>query len=161
MAQNRLGPAPDSTENDPFAPEEVMAHYHRAEREPGALFVQAFTPKSRALILHVLLSQRDEALTISEIASYPVELAKSSVHDHIDVLVDLGLVYKAGKKGNAQTYRLEDRHPVIQLLAMIDNVFLLGRTPQYLGEQFVFEGDSDDLQQALVEENIEGASDGE
>jgi DNA-binding transcriptional ArsR family regulator len=159
MAQNRLGVAPDSTENESFTPEDVMSHNYRPEREPGALFVQAFTPKSRALILHVLLSQPAEALTISEIAAYPVELAKSSIHGHIDALVDLGLVVEAGKKGNAQTYRLENRHPVIQLLAMIDNVFQLGRTPQYLGEQFVFEGDSDDLHQALAEENIEVPSD--
>lgn len=160
MAPNRLTPlADDSSEQESFTPTEIMAHYHRTDREPGALFVQAFTPKSRALILHVLLSNRDEALTISEIAAYPVELATSSVHDHIDALIDLGLVAKAGKKGNAQTYRLEDRHPVVQLLAMIDTVFLWGRTPQYLEEQFVFEGDGEELTEQLREEDIEIPSD--
>jgi hypothetical protein len=160
MAQNRLaGPPTDETENDPFTPKEVMEYYHRADRTPGALFVQAFTPKSRPLILHVLLRQPDEALTITEIAAKSTELGTSSIHNHIDALIDLGLVYEAGKKGNAQTYQLEARHPVVQLLAMINNVFLWGRTPPSLDEQFVFEGDAEDLYQALSEENIEVPSD--
>ena len=145
----------DQTPTDgAMTPRDVLEQYNGPDREPGALFVQLFTPKSRALILNVLVSDRDEALTVSEIVAQEDELAKSNVHDHIDTLLDLGVVERPGKKGNAWTYRLNDDHPVAQLLAMIETVFMWGRTPQFLDEAFVFEGDQDDLLDALEEEAI-------
>lgn len=137
-----------------WTPESVMRRYYGPDREQGALFAQLFTPKSRALILNALVAQPDEGLTVSEIVGQADGLGKSSVHNHIDALVDLDIVVDAGMKGNARTYRLNTAHPIGQLLTMIENVFMWGRTPQNLDEAFLFDGDSDDLLAALEEEDL-------
>ena len=142
-------------DEDSITPEDVLQQYYGPERESGPLFAQLFTPKSRALILDVLVSERGDALTVSEIVDYSTGgLAKSSVHNHIDDLITLGVVEDAGKKGNAQTYQLNTSHPVAQLLAMLDNVLMWGRTPTLLDEAFVFEGDSHEMLEELGKDDV-------
>lgn len=142
-------------DEESLTPENILQQYYGPERESGPLFAQLFTPKSRALILDVLVSERGDALTVSEIVDYSTGgLAKSSVHNHIDDLRTLGVVEDAGKKGNAQTYQLNTGHPVAQLLAMMDNILMWGRTPMMLDETFVFEGDSQEMLAAIEDENV-------
>lgn len=142
-------------DEDSITPEDVLQQYYGPEREAGPLFAQLFTPKSRALILDVLVSERGDALTVSEIVDYSTGgLGKSSVHNHIDDLITLGVVEDAGKKGNAQTYQLNTSHPVAQLLAMLDNVLMWGRTPTLLDEAFIFEGDSHEMLEELGKDDV-------
>ena len=128
------------TTDEQMTPADVLDRYFGEEGiekfggEP--IFAQAFTPKTRALILDVLVSERGGALSAQMIADHHDDLSVSGVNRHRDALRDLGLIEEAGKVGNAMTYALNTRHPAAQVLAMLDNIFMWGETPMILDEQF-------------------------
>lgn len=134
-------------DDDPvdLTPEDILRTYHDdsfLETYGGeSIFVQLFTPKTRALILDVLVSERGDPFTARRIVDHHDALSTTSFNRHKQALLDLGVMVKADKQGNAQRYALNTKHPIAQLLAMIDNIGMWGETPQLLGEQFLTESD--------------------
>jgi hypothetical protein len=129
----------------PLTPFDLLGQYRGeafVERYGGAsAFSHLFAPKTRALILDVLIGERGGALTAREIADSPPELSVTGVNRHRDALLDLGVVARSGKRGNAQTYALATEHPVAQVLVMLDDLLQWGETPVRLDERFVTESD--------------------
>lgn len=106
------------------------------------MFHCLFTPKSRTLILDALMSARGDALSAQTIANHHDDLSVSGVNRHREALLDLGVIVETGKVGNAMMYQLNKNHPVVQLLAMIDNIVMWGETPMLLGEEFTSKKDN-------------------
>jgi hypothetical protein len=61
----------------------------------------------------------------------------TGVNRHREALLDLGVLLRAGKRGNAQTYALATEHPVAQVLVMLDDLLQWGETPVCLDGRFV------------------------
>lgn len=143
-----------ATIQDPDGPRELRNAYAKrpGALEAGASIVeQLVTPPARARILDVLLSSPDEAWTVRELADRHQNLSKSSVSREKDALVAAGVIVAAGKKGNAETYRLNRDHPVTQLLRMLSAVTAWGRTPNLLDAQWIADGgDGDALAERLT-----------
>lgn len=134
----------EDAEEDSLHPEEVREQYTGAaaieEYGGESAFRQLFVPKTRALVVDVLVGERGDALTAREIANQHDDLSVSGVNRHREPLLDFGVIVKAGKRGNAMTYALNTSHPVAQLLAMTDDIMLWGRTELVLGDQFLADG---------------------
>lgn len=132
---------PDAPE---YAPGGSLSELLRAKGdETGDLFERLFTPPSRAYILGALVEERGDPMTAEQIAAYHEDLSITSVHRHRKPLMDLGVIKEAGKDGKAQMYAIDVEHPVAQVLAMLDNLYLWGATPQLLNERFIFENFED------------------
>lgn len=121
--------------------EQYRGEAFREKYGGASAFSQLFAPKTRALMLDVLVGERDGALTAREIADSHPELSVTGVNRHRDALLDLGVVATSGKRGNAQTYALATEHPVAQVLVMLDDLLQWGETPVRLDERFVTESD--------------------
>lgn len=143
MAQN---PPAENTEEESLRPEDVHEQYsgeEAIEQYGGeSSFRQLFVPKTRALVLDVLVGERGDALTAQEIANHHEDLSVSGFNRHREALLDFGVIVEAGKRGNAMTYALNRRHPVTQLLVMVDDVTMWGQTQLVLEEQFLTESDT-------------------
>lgn len=128
-----------------LTPLDLLDQYHGdefvAEYGGESVFRQLFTPKTRALVLDVLVSERGAPLTAQEIANHHTDLSVTGVNRHRDALIDLGVIVEDGKRGNAMTYALARSHPVAQVLAMLDDLLLWGETRPALDEQFITESD--------------------
>lgn len=122
-------------------PDDLITYYRSdgfVERYGGeTVFRHLFTPKSRALILDALLAAEGEALSARQIAAWNDDLSVSGVNRHRDVLVDFGVMVENGKVGNAMSYRLDESHPISQLLSMLANVTVAGETPMNLDAAFL------------------------
>ena len=128
-----------------LTPFDLLDHYQGdefvAEYGGKSAFRQLFTPKTRALVLDVLVSERGDALTVQEIADHHVDLSVTGVNRHRDALLDLGVIAEDGKRGNAMTYALARHHPVAQVLAMLDDLLMWGETRPALDSQFITDSD--------------------
>ena len=71
----------------------------------GAPLVQLFGGGARARILAVLVDERQRDLSISEIARQ-AGVARKTVYDHIDELIDLGAVEVARETKQSKRYTL-------------------------------------------------------
>jgi hypothetical protein len=135
------GAETDEGGDDGVTPFDLLDHYRGeefvAEYGGKSVFRQLFTPKTRALVLDVLVSERGDALTAQEIADHHEDLSVTGVNRHRDALVDLGIIVEDGKRGNAMTYALAQEHPVAQVLAMLDDLLMWGETRPALNSQFV------------------------
>jgi len=109
-------------------------HYNDGSTSP---FVELFVPRTRGKILFALLGT-DDALTEAEIVDR-ADVGRSAAHQHLVALTDTGVVVEAGKRGNAQTYRIRREHPTVQALRMASIAQRHGTTPQLLEEQFIGE----------------------
>ena len=101
------------------------------------VFEDLLTPRTRAAILDVLVEARGQPLSVTQMTRENPNVSSSSFDRHRDDLLAYGVMEKAGKVGNAMTYRLSRTHPAAQLLAMLDNIMLYGETPMLLDEYFV------------------------
>lgn len=137
---------------DSLTPMDLLEQYRGeafVEKYGGAsAFSQLFTPKTRALLLDVLVGERGDALTVREIADRHPDLSVTGVNRHREALIDLGVLVRAGKHGNAQTYALARNHPVARVLVMLDDLLQWGETPVRLDERFV----TDSEQPRAIEE---------
>lgn len=126
---------------DPLSPHDLLDQYRGeafVEKYGGtSAFSQLFTPKTRALLLDVLVGERGNALTVREIVDRHPDLSVTGVNRHREALLDLGVLVRDGKRGNAQTYALATEHPVAQVLVMLDDLLQWGETPVRLDERFV------------------------
>lgn len=131
--------------DDPFTPLDLLDQYRGeafVEKYGGSsAFSELFTPKTRALLLDVVVGERGRALTASEIADRHPDLSVTGVNRHREALIELGVLVTAGKRGNAQTYALATEHPVAQALVMLDDLLQWGETPVRLDARFLVEGD--------------------
>lgn len=78
--------------------------------------VRLFGSPGRTKMIEAFLTRREAELTGSEVA----ELAgvdRSTVSRNVDALVDLGLVDRTRRVGNAKLYRLDASHPLGEALA--------------------------------------------
>ena len=136
----------ETTDDEPtFTPIDLLDHYRGEafldEYGGASAFSQLFTPKTRALILDVLVSERGTALSVQEIADQHEDLSVTGVNRHRDALLDFGVMVDAGKRGNATTYALATDHPVAQVLIMLDDLLQWGETPVSLDEAFTSDSD--------------------
>lgn len=104
----------------------------RADLEPP--LHRLLTPAASAASL-AALARASEPLTGAEIAE-AANLSRSAFDRNKDDLLESGVVETAGKKGNAQTYRLAPGRPVAQLLQMASNVANFGVTPDLFDRTF-------------------------
>ena len=141
-----------------LTPKMLQERYHseeHIEKYGGkSLFERLFTPKSRALILDALLGDRGDPMTVRMIVDRHESLSTSGFHRHKEALLDHGVMIEADKRGNAQQYALNINHPIVQLLAMFENIAMGGRTPPLLDEQFVFRGDKDEFTETVAEDAV-------
>jgi hypothetical protein len=134
-------------QSDSLTPDDVAGLFPRRDEtadpdsaaDVATAFERLFAPRTRAGVIDVLWSDPERAWTVAEIVDHSGNVSTSGFERHKDALLSTGVVQEAGKKGNAQTYRLNTRHPVAQLLVMLDTVIGYGRTPMLLEEQFVGE----------------------
>lgn len=141
MAEDYTRPDQTGTEHA-LTPDDVRLYDRLGIDDPGHgheshPLVYLFTPASRIHVLTALLTNRGEFLSVGDIVDASDEtIGRHVVYDHIDVLVDAGLVEK-GKTANAATYRINLRHPIVQTLLMQSALATHGETPQYVEEQFL------------------------
>lgn len=146
--------APDTTNTDAdrLEPEDVLAlrpdqtadgegTADEVVENPAELkspLAELLTPETRFLVVDALIDERgnDGPLTVAQIAQQS-GVSQPSISRHLPVLADYGIVEQGEKMGNARTWRVNWHHPVVQLLAMADDVSRFGRTEMLLGEQFV------------------------
>lgn len=122
-----------------------LAEYYQSEAFVGkyggaTVFSQLFAPKSRTLIFDALLAAEGEPRSAQQIAAWNDDLSVSGFNRHREALLDLGVMIEAGKVGNAMTYKLNEAHPVAQLLSMVSNVTFAGETPMNLDSSFLADG---------------------
>lgn len=89
----------------------------------GTPLVTLFSDKKRTKMLAVLVADREYDLSISEIARQ-AGVARSTVYDHLDVLVDLGVVEHTRTSGNSQRYQLNQESEIAEYLYKLEGVTL-------------------------------------
>lgn len=78
---------------------------------------------ARARMLSVFVDERSRDLTVSEIAEQ-AGIARSTVYDHLDDFVDLGIVENTRKTGVSERYQLNMENEVAEKLYQLDGVTL-------------------------------------
>mgnify|MGYP006300904913 CR=1 FL=1 len=92
------------------------------DREPfaeGSVLTRLFGDHPKTCILAVLLSEPEHDLHKTEIAE-EAGLARKTVYNHIDDLVDLGFVVETRVTGGNQMYRIDRDDPLAQELAAFE-----------------------------------------
>lgn len=125
----------------PLTPEDVRqlgVEYREThlDETDDSLFVELFTPRARARILDVLLSNPHEAMLAADIAE-AAGISRSSFARQLDPLLDLGVMVRDEQVVNAWTYRLNTDHPAAQLAGMLDQVLGFGTAAPLLDERFI------------------------
>jgi len=78
-------------------------------------FTRLLETKSRVRILDVFLGKNYEELTRSEISRL-AGIDQSSVSRNLGMLLDVGVIERAGREGSAETFTLNEGHPVADAL---------------------------------------------
>lgn len=78
---------------------------------------------ARTRILSVFIDERFRDLSVSEIADQ-AGIARSTVYDHLDDFVDIGIVENTRKSGVSQRYQLDMDNDIAELLYKIDGITL-------------------------------------
>lgn len=77
----------------------------------------------RTRMLSVFIDERSRDLSVSEIADQ-AGVARSTVYDHLDDFIDLGIVENTRKTGVSQRYQLDMENEIAELLYQLDGVTL-------------------------------------
>lgn len=91
-----------------------------AENTP---LVNLFGKPGRVRILSVMVDERENDLSISEIARQ-AGIARSTVYDHLDYLLDLGVIEHTRQSGASERYQLAEDSQIGELLYKLDGVVL-------------------------------------
>lgn len=102
-----------------FAPDEDDSDNY-AER---SAFLPLFATEARTRILAVLVGERGDDLNVTEVAGL-AGVARSTVYDHLDDLLDLGVVEEIGEEGERPTYRLNEDDAVAEVLVDLEDALL-------------------------------------
>jgi len=157
--QDAVEPVNAATHNDPtlFVTEENYEKYENGEvsRDELGAFEEddittherftgviplLFAPRSRAVLIDSWIREGERPITVTELAECSDSLTRQTIHFHVDVLLDIGFIVESGKKGNAMSYQLNIRNPLVQTCHMLANLGRFGRTRLLLERDFLVPG---------------------
>jgi len=98
-----------ATDSEPFADDTPL--------------VRLFGTPARTRILSVFVDEREFDLTITEVAEQ-AGVARSTVYEHIDDLVALGVIAETRQTGSSTRYRLSRDDPIAEHLYRFDGLVL-------------------------------------
>jgi len=103
---------------------DTMAQANQSEAfADGTPLVELFGKPGRTKIITVLVDEREWDLSISEIAEQ-AGVARSTVYDHIDWLVELGVVAEARETAQGTRYTLNEDSEIATKLYKLDGLVL-------------------------------------
>ena len=91
-----------------------------AERTP---LVELFGKPGRTKLISVFVDERQNDLNVSELARQ-AGVARSTVYDHLDDLVELGIVEETRETGPSSRYQLDKEDEIAELLYQLDGLVL-------------------------------------
>ena len=89
----------------------------------GTPLVNLFGKPARVRILSVMIDEREVDLSITEIAQQ-AGIARSTVYDHLDYLLELGVIEHTRTSGASDRYQLDSNNEIAELLYQLDGVVL-------------------------------------
>lgn len=94
----------------------------KEESEPyaeGTPLTSVFGDHPKTRILATLLSEKEHDVNVSEIARMS-GMARSTVYEHIDDLVDLGIVENTREVSMGQMYKISEEDDLVQLIDALE-----------------------------------------
>jgi len=89
----------------------------------GTPLVELFGKPGRTKLISVFVDERENDLSISELARQ-AGVARSTVYDHLDDLVELGIVKETRETGPSTRYQLNNDNEIAELLYQLDGLVL-------------------------------------
>ncbi|WP_058997722.1 winged helix-turn-helix domain-containing protein [Haloarcula sp. CBA1127] len=89
----------------------------------GTPLVELFGKPARAKLLSVFVDERENDLSISEV-SRQAGIARSTTYDHLEFLIDLGIVEETRETGPSTRYQLNGDSPIAERLYELDGLVL-------------------------------------
>lgn len=89
----------------------------------GTPLVELFGDSARPKLLSVFVDEREQDLSVSEIARQ-AGVARSTVYDHLDEFVELGIVEHTRTSGASKRYQLNQNSEIAEKLYQLDGVTL-------------------------------------
>ena len=89
----------------------------------GTPLVELFGKPGRTKLISVFVDERENDLSISELARQ-AGVARSTVYDHLDDLVEMGIVKETRETGPSTRYQLDDDDEIAELLYQLDGLVL-------------------------------------
>ena len=89
----------------------------------GTPLVELFGKPGRTKLISVFVDERENDLSISELARQ-AGVARSTVYDHLDDLVELGIVQETRETGPSTRYQLDNDNEIAELLYQLDGLVL-------------------------------------
>ena len=89
----------------------------------GTPLVELFGKPGRTKLVSVFVDERKNDLSISELARQ-AGVARSTVYDHLDDLIELGIVKETRETGPSTRYQLDNDDEIAELLYQLDGLVL-------------------------------------
>ena len=89
----------------------------------GTPLVELFGQPGRTKLISVFVDERDNDLNVSELARQ-AGVARSTVYDHLDDLVELGIIEETRETGPSTRYQLDKEDEIAELLSRLDGLLL-------------------------------------
>ena len=89
----------------------------------GTPLVELVGKPGRAKLISVFVDERENDLNVSELARQ-AGVARSTVYDHLDDLVELGIVEETRETGPSTRYQLDTDDEIAELLYQLDGLVL-------------------------------------
>ena len=89
----------------------------------GTPLVELFGKPGRTKLVSVFVDERENDLSISELARQ-AGVARSTVYDHLDDLIELGIVKETRETGPSTRYQLDNDDEIAELLYRLDGLVL-------------------------------------
>jgi len=86
-------------------------------------FVELFGKPGRTKLISVFVDERENDLNVSELARQ-AGVARSTVYDHLDDLLELGIVKETRETGPSTRYQLDTDDEIAELLYQLDGLVL-------------------------------------
>ena len=96
-------------------PEETFAE--------GTPLVELFGKPGRTKLISAFVDEGQNDLNVSELARQ-AGVARSTVYDHLDDLVELGIVEETRETGPSTRYQLDNDNEIAELLYQLDGLML-------------------------------------
>lgn len=89
----------------------------------GTPLVELFGKPARTKLVSVFVDERQNDLTVSELARQ-AGIARSTVYDHLEKLLELGIVKETRETGPSTRYQLDNDDEIGTLLYKLDGLVL-------------------------------------
>ena len=89
----------------------------------GTPLVELFGKPGRTKLISVFVDERENDLSISELARQ-AGVARSTVYDHLNDLIELGIVQETRETGPSTRYQLDSDDEIAELLYRLDGLVL-------------------------------------